>query len=195
MRRTLTAAALAIAASLGSTAEAVWVDTHHHYHDGCHRPSRFGGMVDYVRSGYHHNVVWPWPYICPDRMAVREPFAIMVDNGWRRQNLLGPHHFNAESNELTTAGELRVQWIMTQAPANYRTVFVERSLDPEATERRLATVHDYATQVIADGQSPLVFDTHLISEGRPAAVVDATNVRFQESTPPPVLPPVVGAGK
>jgi hypothetical protein len=31
-------------------------------------------------------------------------------------------------------------------------------------------------------------ESHLVSEGRPASVVDATNVRFQESMPAPTLP-------
>jgi len=194
MRRTIiAAAALACVAGLTTCAQAVWVDTSGHYfHRGNHRPTPCDETVHYVRSGYHRNVEWPWPYVCPDRMAVREPFCIMVNNGWRRQNLLGPHHFNAEASQLTTAGELRVQWIMTQAPADHRGIFVERALDPSVTAQRLATAREYATQLTAEGQSPEVFETHLISEGRPASVVDATNVRFQESMPPPVLPPTLG---
>jgi hypothetical protein len=102
---------------------------------------------------------------------------------------LGPHHFNSETNKLTTAGELRVQWIMTQAPQNRRSIFVERSLDPDITAQRVAIVREYAAHVTFDGQLAQVTDTHLLSEGRPASVVDATNVRFQESLPPPILPP------
>jgi hypothetical protein len=158
------------------TAQAVWLDETAHY----------------VNQGYHQNKLWPWPYVCPDRIAVREPFCLMVNNGWRRQNLLGSHHFKPGTNELTTAGELRVHWTMTQAPPDRRTIFVERALEPEVTDERLAAARDYAAKVALDGQLPQVADTHLVSEGRPAAVVDATNVRFQESMPPPVLPPVVG---
>jgi hypothetical protein len=183
MRRSLiAAAAFVIAAGIISSAQAVWIDQ----------------SVHYVRRGYHRNVDWPWPYICPDRVAVREPFCIMERNGWRRQNLLGPHHFNANSNQLTSAGELKVRWIMTQAPPERRGIFVERSLEPDITANRLATARAYAAQVAQaanDTQTPQVFEVNLISEGRPAAVVDATNVRFQESTPPPVLPPLIlGAG-
>jgi hypothetical protein len=156
-------------------AQAVWVDQ----------------TARYVKHGYHANADWPWPYVCPDRVAVREPFALMVNNGWRRQNLLGPHHFKSPT-ELTTAGELRVHWVMTQAPLERRTIFIERDLAPEVTEQRLATVREYATRVVLDGQMPQVADTHLVSEGRPASMVDATNVRFQESMPPPVLPAVIG---
>jgi len=177
MRRiVLAASAFAIVGGFVHTAHAVWVDQTAHY----------------IKHGYHQNVAWPFPYICPDRVAVREPFALMINNGWRRQNLLGPHHFKSPT-ELTTAGELRIHWIMTQAPVERRTVFIERDLNPQITEQRLATVRDYATRVVLDGQTPQVADTHLVSEGRPAAVVDHTNTRFQESMPPPVLPAVLGA--
>ena len=75
------------------SADAVWFeDTYHN-----------------IKRGYHRNEAWPFPFFCPDRASVREPFRIMVDNGWRRQNLLGEHHFNAETNRLTTAGELRAE--------------------------------------------------------------------------------------
>ena len=178
MRRTLLAAiAPLVVGGFVHNAQAVWVDETAHY----------------VKHGYHQNSLWPWPYICPDRIAVREPFCLMVNNGWRRQNLLGPHHFKT-ADELTTAGQLRVHWIMTQAPADRRAIFVERDLAPAVTEQRLATVREYASQVALDGRLPQVADTHLVSEGRPAAVVDATNVRFQESMPSPVLPPVVASG-
>jgi hypothetical protein len=174
-RRFLAAVALLGAFAFVQTAEAVWIEDSYHH----------------VRRGYHRNEAWPWPYVCPDRIAVREPFRLMVDNGWRRQNLLGPHHFNADANQLTTAGELRVHWIMTQAPAARRSIFIERAMDPAVTAQRLEVVRQYAAQVALDGQQPQATATHLVAEGRPAAVVDATNVRFQESMRPPVLPPPV----
>jgi hypothetical protein len=142
----------------------------------------------YVKQGYHANKMWPWPYVCPDRIAVREPFCIMVNNGWRRQNLIGSHHFLPETNQLNAAGQLRVHWIMTQAPPERRSIFVERSLDQNANNQRIAAVQEYATQVGIDGRSPQVSQTHLVSEGRPASVVDFTNTKFQQSMPLPVLP-------
>ena len=173
MKRSVFAIAVLVAfGGLATSAKAVWID------DGAH----------YVKHGYRVNKVWPWPYVCADRVAVREPFCMMINNGWRRQNLLGPHHFTANADKLTTAGELRVRWIMTQAPNQHRTIFIERDIDPSVTAQRLATARDYATNVSTDGQVAQVVETYLISEGRPASVVDATNVRFQESLPPPALP-------
>jgi hypothetical protein len=142
----------------------------------------------YVKQGYHTNQMWPWPYVCPDRVAVREPFCIMINNGWRRENLIGVHHFIPETNQLNAAGQLRVQWIMTQAPPDRRSIFVERSLDQSVNNQRIAAVQQYATQVALDGRPPQVSQTHLVSEGRPAALVDFTNTKFQQSMPVPVLP-------
>jgi hypothetical protein len=77
MRRTIAAGvAVMLMVVWALEAEAVWVDS----------------TIRYVRSGYQRNHQWPWPYYCPDREAVRQPFEAMVANGWRRQNLLGPHH-------------------------------------------------------------------------------------------------------
>jgi hypothetical protein len=186
MRRTWIAiAALALAVGNSRSSFGVWVDTSHCGH--CSQ-SPCDSTAHYIRSGYHRNAVWPWPYFCADRVAVREPFCIMVDNGWRRQNLLGPHHFNPDTNKLTTAGELKVRWIMTQLPPERRSIFVERSLEQEITAQRVETARLYAAEMALDGAAPQVSETHLLSEGRPASVVDNTNVRFQESLPPPVLP-------
>ena len=143
----------------------------------------------YVKQGYHANQMWPWPYVCPDRIAVREPFCIMVNNGWRRQNLLGAHHFNPDTNQLNAAGQLKVQWIMTQAPPDRRSIFVERSLDHKRerpADRCPSGLRDASCR--RRPHSAQVAETSLMFEGRPASVVDATNVKFQQTMPAPVLP-------
>jgi hypothetical protein len=173
MRRTFLAAAAAVVAlAIVQEANAVCCDD----------------TAMYVKHGYRTNQMWPWPYVCPDRIAVREPFCLMINNGWRRENLLGAHHFIPETNQLNPAGQLRVNWIMTQAPPDRRSIFVERSLDPNVNTQRIAAVQDYATKVALDGRTPPVSGTHLVSEGRPASLVDMTNTKFQQSMPVPVLP-------
>jgi len=173
MRRLIVVAVATLVTALAvSSASAVFIDT------TCH----------YMKTGYRRNVMWPYPYICPDRMAVREPFEIMVRNGWRRQNLLGGYMFNPVTNQLTTAGELQIRWIMTQAPPSYRQVFIERSLDPMVTADRIAATRQFAERVSLDGQLPEVFESDLMADGRPASMVDATNVKFMENMRVPVLP-------
>ena len=172
MRSTIKAAVMAAVLVSTSTASAVWIDS----------------TVDYIGCGRQRNAEWPWPYICPDRMAVRQPFEMMICNGWRRQNLLGSHYFDHETNKLNTAGELQVQWIMTQAPQGHRQIFIEQSISPTVTAQRIASAQRYAQRVALAGESPQVYDSTLMSEGRPASVVDFTNVRFLENMPVPVLP-------
>jgi len=164
--------AIVLCAVLASDASAVIVDH----------------ACEHLRSGTCQNNVWPWPYFCPDRLAVREPFALMTRNGWRRQNLLGPHHFNASSNQLNMAGQIQVRWIMTQAPPEFRQVYIERSIDPMVTAERIAATRSYAGRVTFDGQMPQVYETDLMATGRPAAIVNMTNVKFMDNMPVPVLP-------
>jgi hypothetical protein len=148
----------------------------------------FDDTAHYIKHGYYVNEMWPWPYVCPDRIAVREPFGIMVNNGWRRENLLGAHYFNPETNQLNAAGELRVKWIMTQEPPQRRNIFVERELDATVNSQRIAAIRDYAVKVAPDSRAPQIAETNLMSEGRPAAIVDFTNTKFQQSMPIPALP-------
>ncbi|HVT28041.1 MAG TPA: hypothetical protein VHE81_08500, partial [Lacipirellulaceae bacterium] len=147
----------------------------------------FDDTAHYIKHGYYVNTMWPWPYVCPDRNAVSEPFCIMVNNGWRRENLLGAHYFNPGTNQLNAAGELRVKWIMTQEPPQRRNIFVERELDAKVNSQRTAAVREYASQFAADNHAPQVTETNLMSEGRPAVIVDFTNTKFQQNMPAPVL--------
>jgi hypothetical protein len=179
MRRTIALViAVGMFASGATMAHAVFVDSMDHY----------------IECGYHRNVLWPWPYVCPDRIAEREPFEIMVRNGWHRQNLLGSYHFDPSTGQLTEAGQLQVRWIMTQAPLGRRQIFVERALDPAVTAARLVAARQYASRVAVDGQSPQVYETNLMAEGRPAPVVDATNVKFMENMRVPALPASTAGG-
>src|SRR3954469_24368548 len=149
MRKTLIVVATALVLAPALRAGAVCCDDTAHY----------------IKHGYYVNRQWPWPYVCPDRIAVREPFCMMINNGWRRENLLGAHHFNPDTNQLNAAGQLRVQWILTQAPPDHRSIFVERSLDAKIATQRLAAVRDYSTQIAFDGRTPQIAETTLMSEG------------------------------
>ncbi|TWT76846.1 hypothetical protein Pla123a_22690 [Posidoniimonas polymericola] len=147
---------------------------------------------DYCHDIYNINRPWPSPYVCPDRVTAHSPFNAMVSNGWRRQNLMAEHHFKTDSSELTQAGELKIQWIMTQAPPAYRRMFVERSIDPEVTKTRIDTITKYAELIAQDGEAPRVAETHIVSEGRPASTVDFVNTQFRQNMRVPTLPVSTG---
>ncbi len=169
------AAALFLVAASTTTTDAFW-------------PTLWGQCHDRLEAGRQENAMWPYPYICPDRQRAKAPFETMVHNGWRRQNLLGDHHFDPETTKLTKAGELKVRWILTQTPPQHRKIYVERSFDPSVTDERIAAARAFGSNAAIDGTEPLVASTHLMSEGRPAGMVDLVQKSFQSSMRPVVLP-------
>ncbi|MEM6330872.1 MAG: hypothetical protein AAF790_11550 [Planctomycetota bacterium] len=163
---------LVLAGSAASDCSAFWLDA---FFDHCHR-------------GAQKNRQWPSPYLCADRMYAHAPFDTMIRNGWRRQNLLGAHHFNEDATQLTQAGRLKVRWILTQTPPAYRRVFIEQSIRQETTQQRIATAQKFAGEVATGADLPQVTQTHIVSEGRPAATVDFVNSQFRDNMRTPVLP-------
>lgn len=132
---------------------------------------------------------WPQPFVRPDRQAVREPLAIMVCNGWQRQNMLSDHYFEAKTGLLTEAGRQRIQSILTETPQQHLAVFVHRGQTPEETMARLQTVQQVVAQAPYPSHPVPVFETAMPDDGWPAERVDMLGRRFQATTPDPKLPP------
>lgn len=135
------------------------------------------------------NRYWYDQYVWPSRRAICQSYATMVNNGWRRNNLLGEYHFDPKNpQQLSEAGQHKTKWILTQAPQDRRTVFVERGVEQTETTDRLAAVQDYAAN-LSPSQGPAdVQETHIRNEGRPAGAVDAVFTGFSANQAPPVLP-------
>jgi len=135
---------------------------------------------------------WPEPFVCADRYDTRVPFAAMVENGWRRQNMLGDHHFLDEQTALTEAGQLKIRRIMTEVPQQHRTIYVHEALDADVTAARVLNVQQYAASIAPDGGLPPVLTTDIPSRGSPASRVDIIGRMFESSIPEPRLPGATG---
>ena len=155
--------------------------------------SRSPTIIEMFGSGYRANVIWPRQFVPAARRPVLETYAVMVNNGWRRQNLLGDYHFDPKTNELTRAGEMKVQWILTQAPAHRRSVFVQRASNQSETATRIAAVQGYSSQMSPHVGPVSVNDTHIVAEGHSASAVDNMFTGFQANQLPPVLPAATGS--
>ncbi|MGA2061924.1 MAG: hypothetical protein ABSG67_15670 [Thermoguttaceae bacterium] len=137
---------------------------------------------------------WPAPFVCPDRQTVREPFAIEVNNGWRRQNMLGDFYFEPTTGQLTEAGKLKIRWIVFEAPEQHREIYVHIGKTGEETQARLAFVTAEAGSLAPQGQVPPIMQTSISDGGSPADRVDMIERKYQSSTPIPRMPAPTGQG-
>lgn len=140
-----------------------------------------------AKTDYRRASDWPYPFVCADRMAQQAPLAVMVDNGWRRQNTLGGILFDGEG-KLTTAGRHKVKWIVTQAPLARRAVWVLRADDAEMTTARLDSVQTYIAQVLPEQPLPAVMATDQPPPGMNGDYLDAIDRSMRSTVPPPRLP-------
>lgn len=149
---------------------------------------------DRVELDFHRNNAWGQPFISVDRRATCAPFAAMVQSGWRTQNTLGGHYFNPETHVLNDAGERKLHWILTNAPEQYRTVFVAGTHEPEAAEKRVDSVQQALTRLLPDQPLPPVLATTREPRGWPAEYIDTIDRKMHSSIPDPRLPGFQTAG-
>jgi hypothetical protein len=155
-------------------------------------PGQADCLDDFARSvarDVKRRQCWPRPFVCPDRQAAREPFAIITGNGWEQQNLVGDLHFEGATGQLSEAGRIKVLWVLNEAPEQHRIVYVRRAINPEETAARMASVMDVVAKNTTPGQPPAqVLESNKSVEGWPADRIDAVGQKFQQATPDPKLP-------
>jgi hypothetical protein len=144
--------------------------------------------ADEFKATYHENAMWPSQYVWPSRRAICQTWELTAANGWRRNNLLGKYDFATEGEGLSEAGKLRVERILTYAPPQRRTIFVQRALDAEQTAQRVEAVQSFAATRMPGAGAIDVQETYLQDDGHPAAGVDAIFTGFGANQPAPVLP-------
>jgi hypothetical protein len=142
---------------------------------------------------FYRNNSYPEPFISADRAAAREPFCIMIDNGWKMQNTIGTFLFDRETQRLNQAGELLVKWIVTQAPHHRRAVFVLKADTAEATTSRVESVQRAVAKYASGPVCPVLL-TDTEPDGWSAAYSDSITQQFNSSIPAPRLPSGEGGG-
>jgi hypothetical protein len=142
---------------------------------------------------FHRNNAWPEPFLTADKMAVRAPYCIQTDNGWKMQNTIGTYLFDGETQQVNQAGELLVKWIITQAPVHRRAVFVLRGDTADATTARVQSVQAAVAKYSGGGVCPVLL-TDCEPAGWPASYVDTITQQYSASIPAPRLPARQGGG-
>ena len=149
---------------------------------------------DRVHLDFHRNNCWDEPFTSIDRRATRVPFVAMVRNGWESQNTLGQFYFHPETQALNEAGERKLYWILTNAPEQYRTVFVAGTYEPGVEERRIDSVQQAIVKMLPDQPLPAVIPTPEEPRGWPAEYIDTIDRKVKSSIPNPRLPNFRSAG-
>lgn len=147
----------------------------------------FFGFFSSIARDVKRRQCWPEPFTHPDRVAARAPYVTMVSNGWRRQNMLGEYHFESGTGQLNEAGKVRVRWILTAGPEQYRSIYVHRAETDQETSARIASVMRLAA-TISPKDLPPVIPTSISDQGWPADSVDAIGRKWRATMPPPRLP-------
>lgn len=155
----------------------------HNAHAQC-----LGCFVQSIERDFARRNCWPEPFIYPDRDAARAPWGIMTSNGWERQNLLIDMYFEENGARLTDAGRTKLNWILFEAPPQHRVVYVHRSIHPEETATRMATVQTYVSSLWQGSAIPPILPSAASQDGWPADRVDLVNKKFLQAIPAPKLP-------
>jgi uncharacterized membrane protein YgcG len=136
---------------------------------------------------FYRNNTWPEPFLTADKMAVRTPYCIQADNGWKMQNTVGSFLFDGDTQQVNQAGELLVKWIVTQAPVHRRAVFVLRGDNAMATNARVQSVQA-AVAKYANGCVCPVLLTDTEPAGWSASYIDTITQQYSATIPAPRLP-------
>ncbi len=152
-----------------------------------------GKLFANMRRDYRRNNCWPDPFVAPDRAHVYAPFGVMVRNGWRTYNTLGEHHFQADDVRLNEAGVNRLRAILSEAPPEYRAVFVAGGPDPQLTAARVTAVQELVQSMVLEGDVPPVMANYSPVRGWPADYINNIGTRFAATTPDPRIPAAEGS--
>lgn len=143
------------------------------------------GPTPHTIHRFHAAHYWPYPYDVWSRNRVTTVIAQHETNGWRDATTIYDYHFNAETNELTDSGQLHLQWVLQNAPSQYRTLFLQTSAAEGVNDMRLVEVKQVAARLMAGQEVPEVIYRNVQSVGRPAAEVDYIRRAELQSQPNP----------
>ena len=146
------------------------------------------------KLSYHRANAWPDPFTEADARDVVEPFEIMKRNGWQSHNTITHELFREGDGVLMASGNHRLRWIVTQAPANRRNVYVVRGRTPEETQARLTSVRESLTALSTEGPTPEVYLTNKEPGYSSGAWATKVNREWLMNLPIPQLPTRTATG-
>jgi uncharacterized membrane protein YgcG len=121
-----------------------------------------------------------------DEAYVRNILDQQTNSGWVAATTLHEYHFMEETHELNSAGQHQLYWILNQAPAQFRTVYLAEGMSPQVAQLRLAQVQAAVKQYAPTTSTPVVMRP-AATPGRPAEEIDHLRRLELQSLPRPRL--------
>ena len=118
----------------------------------------------------------------------------MKDVGCRQETTLVGYFFDSASNELTVAGQRKIDWIVRHAPLQRRSVYVLRGDTQEITNARVDAVQREISRILPEGELPPVLVIDSGPQGSPGQYFDTIRRHYIESIPSPRLPSSASGG-
>ncbi len=137
------------------------------------------------------NNAWPQPFRGADAASVVAPFEVMKNNGWREHNTLGSLVFNNE-HDLTEAGALKIEWILTQAPVSQRVIYVKSGRTQAETDTRVESVQLAVSQLVPTGPLPHIVVTTVEPPTSSGVYQNLIHRALIQTTPKPRVPAYTG---
>ncbi len=144
---------------------------------------------------YHASIYWPSPYLCHDRASVRNSLDMVAAQGWLNHTTMHDYYFDPQTNELNSSGRMHLQWIVLEAPPQYKSAFVAAGLDDEVNQTRLLNVQMTAMQLAGNGTQIPVSLRQAIPHGASAQEIDLARRAWLTTMPKPRIdyqPPTLG---
>jgi hypothetical protein len=106
--------------------------------------------------------------------------------GWQEETTIYDRHFDHNSQQLTRAGELHLEYILHVVPVERRAVYIQSTHDPVLDGMRTESVNAVLSRMNSSTDIMVtVRDCQQL--GRPAAEVQQINSMYNSSTPSPRL--------
>lgn len=134
---------------------------------------------------YHAAKYWPYPYTCGDRAATRSAMDIQAANGWLSHTTLYDHYFDPVSNELNSSGRMHLEWIILQAPPQYRAAYVAAMPSEQINQDRLLNVQLAATEISGGDAGLPISMRRALPFGASAQEIDLIRRKWLSTTPDP----------
>lgn len=136
---------------------------------------------------YHTAHYWPHPYNCQDRASVRSIYDIQVHNGWQTATTFYSYHFDEETNQLNTAGEQHLSWLVTHVPEQFRHAYVQSEMNAQITSERMMSIEQGLVAATGAQNSVPVSARATHPLGRPASEVQSILQGAAAGALPPVI--------